>query len=287
MNLSIKIIDYKKKYNDALERARDLMSNQNCSTPDKHLIETIFPELKDDEEDENTHIKKVLIDYFQKYKEQEDCGIKTFYGIPTDNILAWLEKQNATKDIDMSDLKPDTWIVHNTLGTCKIVKENVYAPGYDVISYNDEKLHFIGFDFVGFDKENKFYLLNDCHLWTIYDANDGDVLVNGSNIFIFHFINNRRLMGYCHVNMDDGNFYNDIGKNECFCTIDAPVTPATKEQRDALMKAMNDAGYKWNPETKTLKKLIETKFKVGDKFDPKTLQPFDKVLVRDDRNEKW
>ena len=125
------------------------------------------------------------------------------------------------------------------------------------------------------------------HLWTIQDVKDGDVLVNGSNIFIFHFINNRRLMGYCHVNMDDGNFYNDIGKNECFCTIDAPVTPATKEQRDALMKAMNDAGYKWNPETKTLEKLIETKFKVGDKFDPNILQPFDKVLVRDDRTEKW
>lgn len=64
------------------------------------------------------------------------------------------------------------------------------------------------------------------------------------------------------------------------------------EQHDALMKAMNDAGYKWNPETKILEKLIETKFKVGDKlvqdkFDPKTLQSFDKVLVRDDRNEKW
>ena len=90
--------------------------------------------------------------------------------------------------------------------------------------------------------------------WTIQDAKDGDVLVNGSNIFIFHFINNRRLMGYCHVNMDDGNFYNDIEKNECFCTIDAPVTPATKEQRDALMKAMNDAGYEWNAEKKELKK---------------------------------
>ena len=73
------------------------MSNQNCSAPDKHLIKTIFPELKDDEEDENTHIKKVLIDYFQQYKEQEDCGIKTFYSIPTDNILAWLKKQKTKK----------------------------------------------------------------------------------------------------------------------------------------------------------------------------------------------
>ena len=95
---------------------------------------------------------------------------------------------------------------------------------------------------------------NIARLWTIQDAKDGDVLVNGSNIFIFHFINNRRLMGYCHVNMDDGNFYNDIGRNECFCTIDAPVTPATKEQRDALMKAMNDAGYEWDTEKKELRR---------------------------------
>ena len=98
------------------------------------------------------------------------------------------------------------------------------------------------------------YIDKHFHLWTIQDVKDGDVLVNGSNIFIFYFINNRRLMGYCHVNMNDGNFYNDIGRIECFCTIDAPVTPATKEQRDVLMKAINDAGYEWDIEKKELKK---------------------------------
>ena len=40
---------------------------------------------------------------------------------------------------------------------------------------------------------------------------------------------------------------------------------------------MNDAGYEWDGEKKELKKLKNSK------FDPKTLQPFDKVLVRDDR----
>ena len=132
--------------------------------------------------------------------------------------------------------------------------------------------------YVGLDINGKYFVssrfLDDdkIHFWTIQDVKDGDVLVNGSNIFIFHFINNRRLMGYCHVNMDDGNLYNDIGRNECFCTIDAPITPATKEQHDALMKAMNEAGYEWDVEKKELKKK--------EKFDPKTLQPFDKVLVR-------
>ena len=44
---------------------------------------------------EDKRIKEVLIDYFKKYKEQEECGIKTFYGIPTNNIIAWLEKQQC------------------------------------------------------------------------------------------------------------------------------------------------------------------------------------------------
>ena len=139
-------------------------------------------------------------------------------------------------------------------------------------------------------------------------------------------------MGYCHVNMDDGNFYNDIGRNECFCTIDAPVTPSTKEQRDLLFQKIKEVGYNWVAETKTLEKLVEPKFKVGDrvrhketnkddvyeitkvyddsygiagftwmiymkyqdqyelvpnKFDPKTLKTFDKVIVKYIENKIW
>ena len=138
-----------------------------------------------------------------------------------------------------------------------------------------QEQYYVGLDINGKDFVSSIFLNSDkIHLWTIQDANDGDVLVNGSNIFIFHFINNRRLMGYCNVNMDDGHFYNDIGRNECFCTIDAPVTPSIKEQRDLLFQKIKDAGYKWNAETKTLEKLSEPK------FDPKTLNLFDKVLVK-------
>lgn len=103
------------------------------------------------------------------------------------------------------------------------------------------------------------------HLWTIQGAKDGDVLVNGSNIFIFHFINDTRLMGYCHVNTDDGRFYNDIGQNECFCLIDAVVNPATKEQRVLLFQKMKDAGYEWDSEKKWLRKI--EKQKQEKKFD--------------------
>ena len=136
---------------------------------------------------------------------------------------------------------------------------------------------------VTFDKNTAYYCAEEgclqneygCHiaivedlydnfkLWTIQDAKDGDVLVNGSNIFIFHFLDDTRLKGYCHVNIDDGRFYDDIGKKECFCLIDAVVTPAAKEQRDLLFQKMAEEGYEWNTEKKEVKK-IEPNFKVGD-----------------------
>ena len=128
---------------------------------------------------------------------------------------------------------------------CQII--NIHDNGNYIVQYCDDENTY---------ELSKNFCESYFHFWTIQDVKDGDVLVNGSNIFIFHFINNRRLMGYCHMNMDDGNLYNDIGRNECFCTIDAPVTPATKEQRDALMKAINDDGYEWDGEKKELKKKI-------------------------------
>lgn len=40
---------------------------------------------------------------------------------------------------------------------------------------------------------------------------------------------------------------------------------ATEEEKQKLFQAIKERGYKWNAETKTLEKLIEPKFKVGDK----------------------
>ena len=147
----------------------------------------------------------------------------------------------------MSDLKAGTWIVHNTLGTCKIVCLNVtiFGSGYDVVSCNDGIPHFIDFDH-----------LSDCHLWTIHDAKNGDVLVNGSNIFIFHYIHGTCVMGYCHINTDTGRFYDDIGSYECFGFIDAVFNPATKEQRNLLFQKMKEDGYyEWDTEKKELKQI--------------------------------
>lgn len=47
---------------------------------------------------------------------------------------------------------------------------------------------------------------------------------------------------------------------------------ATEEEKQKLFQAIKDNGYKWNPETKTLEKLVEPKFKVGDKIKSKVLK---------------
>ena len=129
-------------------------------------------------------------------------------------------------------------------------------------------------------------LYDNFKLWTIQDAKDGDVLANDHHILIlkelvYDWSSNGTpysVKAYCGIK-PNGNF--EIGKdNWCFCGT-LHIHPATKEQRDVLMKAMNDAGYVWDEKKNELRELIKPK------FDPKTLQPFDKVLVRDKGLVRW
>ena len=159
---------------------------------------------------------------------------------------------------------------------------------------------------------------------------DGDILATdlGSVFYLNTRLNTDECYG-CYVGIGgDGSFhicepfayYKPFAYKEC-CGL------ATEEEKQKLFDAIKANGHKWNAETKTLEKLIEPKFKVGDtitngkfsikigyidneyyyeisrnianrlfiknqdewelisdkfpnKFDIKTLKPFDKVLVR-------
>jgi hypothetical protein len=91
------------------------------------------------------------------------------------------------------------------------------------------------------------------------EESDGDLY---KYIFILKEIDNLgNHFSYCHLYIDKlspcshylfGNRY----------------TPrlATEEEKAKLFKAIKDNGYKWNEESKTLEKLIEPKFKVGDRI---------------------
>lgn len=87
--------------------------------------------------------------------------------------------------------------------------------------------------------------------WTIRDAKDGDILATSVGAFIYNGNNGGGSCpgSYCGINTL-GNFKTGV-EHHWTCK---KVYPATKKQRDALMKAMNDAGYEWNAEKKELKK---------------------------------
>lgn len=102
---------------------------------------------------------------------------------------------------------------------------------------------------------------NIARLWTIKDAKDGDILCCKSGwMCVFKTINNHTntFSSYCFIDSDK-LFYNSgceghTRDKEFIKTYNGEIHPATKEQRDALMKAMNDAGYEWNVEKKELRR---------------------------------
>lgn len=122
------------------------------------------------------------------------------------------------------------------------------------------------------------------HLWTINDAKDGDVLFHldsaSNGIFIFKEIIQRgtiqKVICYCDYDSEDGFC---LGENHTCCWTDSKILHlATKEQRDLLFQKIREAGYIWNAETKTLKKLVEPKFKVGNIIKNKNSGICDKVI---------
>ena len=78
-------MDYKKLYEDALERAKNL---ENTTTEEDALIKYIFPELR---ESEDERIRSAMMRGFNSMLANQAIG--TFAGEPIKNILSYLEKQ--------------------------------------------------------------------------------------------------------------------------------------------------------------------------------------------------
>ena len=97
---------------------------------------------------------------------------------------------------------------------------------------------------------------------------DGDIITMkndcGAHVFIYNkTINEYGGYGYHVIITSLGNF-----KLKGFCSGDT-YHLATEEEKAKLFDAIKDNGYKWNAETKSLEKLVEPKFKVGDRIKAK------------------
>jgi hypothetical protein len=104
---------------------------------------------------------------------------------------------------------------------------------------------------------------------------DGDVIVGGDYIGLYETYRKGNIITHCSI---DENLNFILGEvYYCF----GVERLATEEEKQKLFDAIKANGYKWNSETKTLKELKK------EKFDPKTLQPFDKVIVRDEDGNTW
>lgn len=101
--------------------------------------------------------------------------------------------------------------------------------------------------------------------------NDGDVLSNGTSISIHNGYEDEYHYG-CYVAIGHSFFKNHfVAKEDNSYVTKDNIRLATEEEKERLFQAIKDKGYQWNAETKTLEKLIEPKFKVGDRIKHKIL----------------
>jgi hypothetical protein len=114
-----------------------------------------------------------------------------------------------------------------------------------------------------------------CSLWSIANANDGDVLVDVyGNIGIFQKNDDFDWTSYCSLGSNKG-FQNFNVEHE-----NDKTHPVTKEQRDLLFAKMKEAGYEWNAEKKELRKI-------KPHYDISNFKPFDHCRFKPTETHDW
>jgi len=270
--------DYKKLYEEALERAK-IFKSPFC----QHAAEVIFPELRESEDEK---IRKALIKYLDALDDDE-----VRYGVSFKDMRVWLEKRGKQKSIEQDTDVRDLWVYirewndkfgrlpkdEDELASCidYVMKRQKPADKVEpkfkvgdwiVYSRNDSSMEIL---YVYDIRDGRYYFndnihfswsVKECeeksHFWTIQDAKDGDVLFTTCDnineiVFIYHGI---------ELNVANCYFLYSKTNNECktfnsICSVKADIHPATKEQRDLLFSKMKEAGYEWDAEKKELKKI--------------------------------
>ena len=229
-----------KAYDEAIKKAESLYKASEPMSGCNVIIETLFPELKEENEDER--IRKALITFFSRfpYNNMEDAGINA------KDVISWLEKQTEQKPSDKVEpkFKVGDWLIFNE-------RHNGIYQVERIDDYRYYLRHYLGGTMsVHFDNEL-------IRLWTLQDAKSGDVLSNGKMIVIFkHFEEpSYRQHIVAYIGLDRGGDI-QITDDTWNLGIDK-AKPATKEQRELLFQKMKEAGYTFDFEKKELKKLKE------------------------------
>lgn len=196
--------------------------------------------------------------YSEEYAQGEYCHKQSFkWGFQEG--VDWLEKQGEHKLADKIEPKFNFSVGQWIVATGKCVYLITKIDGFNVTLVDVDGNEYV------FDTSS----LEDAHLWTIQDAKDSDVLCGYPDadypwIGIFHNLNTEGgFSSYCYLQAGQrGKFCPPSGENifgrRNVDSHSPKVVPATKEQRDTFERAMADAGYTFNFESKELKKLSQS-----------------------------
>lgn len=258
--------EYKVKYTqEVLEKYITSMSNKD----DERLRKTTIAFLKDFAEQGYENAVECIA-WLEKQGEQKPTLPKWKYKkdnapLLRDSII--LNKYGGVAKSPSGAIVSDAWVLdYDELA--KLPKEEKIEPKFKVgdwiITPKNKVLQITSIRGTSyrFNNESHYweicYCDEQCHLWNIEDAKDGDVLACNEEILLFKSYSalQGRISLYCWYNGQTNNFHSkeviDIS-----LTTRNKVCPATKEQRDALMKAIKDAGYEWDIEKKELKKKVK------------------------------
>jgi hypothetical protein len=120
---------------------------------------------------------------------------------------------------------------------------------------------------------------NAARLWTIRDAKDGDVLVHNNCTFIFMGIKDG-IVQAIEENILELVSFGEPNK-------DNDYHPATKEQRDTLLKAMADAGYTFDFDKKELKNIEQKSARCAwTERDEKQARQIERIVHNDGCSKK-
>ena len=160
------------------------------------------------------------------------------------NSLNTGKNEQKTADKVEPKFKVGDWIISSVLGTARIIGVN--DSNEFQLEYTDGKQEFSSIDYVNYAYDK----------WTINNAKDGDVLFTSSSAcsdtFVFKNIDEKG-NAECYFAYDSEDGFTE-GKYH-FIGSASDCKPATKAQRDFLIKVMINAGYEWDSEKKELKKL--------------------------------
>ena len=272
-------MDYEKAYNKALERAKSAIKDCGDNKGRISMIESIFPELQ---ESEDERIRKTLLNSFEYQIKESHPDKEWVCGVKLKEIVSWLEKQKSVGEI--VERCKNSWYKEGKIAgmTEGLTNDEKYQQGWhDALEKQGEKkstdkvepkfhegdwivnnedgsigqITDIIYDESGYGYNHTNGWLHsvfekDFHLWTIQDAKDGDVLVDDLGNICIYQEPSTKLMYHSYCYGKHKYFIDMGGSHEIVGTC-----PATKEQRDLLFQKMKEAGYQWNPDTKELKKV--------------------------------